>query len=441
MELNFGIDNQYQQTIDYLFSSLPMYQKVGKTAFKKDLTNIKALCDYLDNPQDKITAIHIAGTNGKGSTSNILAAIFQEAGYKTGLYTSPHYVDFRERIRINGAMISQQSVIDFVKLIKPAIDKIQPSFFEITVAMSFYYFAKEKIEIAIIETGLGGRLDSTNIINPILSVITNISLDHTDMLGNTIPEIAFEKAGIIKQNIPVVIGEKHNESTPVFEKKANECNSKIYYAEDNIQLTLINQNFEYQKFIVKKNNEILIEELVTDLLGSYQNKNIRTALAALQIIKNDFKLSNKVVKNALKKVKKITQFQGRLQLLKKDPIILADAAHNEDGIKKLLEYLAQFGFENITFIIGFVKDKNIDKILDLLPKNATYIVTEPSIFRKLEHINCSSVMTSKNITHKTFFNVKFALNSLLNTSFEGQIICIMGSSFLVSDAICYFNEY
>ncbi len=277
----------YQETLDYLFSQLPMFQRQGAMAFKKDLTNIRLLCAELDNPQDKFPSIHIAGTNGKGSVTHLLGAIFQAAGYKVGLYTSPHYKDFRERIKINGTYISESYVINFVQNYKDHFNKIKPSFFEITVAMAFDYFASEKVDIAIIETGLGGRLDSTNIITPLLSVITNIGLDHIQFLGETLPEIAGEKAGIIKENIPVVIGEKHPETESVFRKKAKEQNAPIYFAEENFNFKLKKETYEKIIGEFYLQDEIYIKNIEINLSGKFQNKNITTAIQAFHVFKNN----------------------------------------------------------------------------------------------------------------------------------------------------------
>lgn len=437
---NSTTEERYKKTIDFLYAQLPMYQKIGVSAFKKDLNNIKELCSALGNVHEKLTCIHIAGTNGKGSCSSMLASIFQEAGYKTGLYTSPHYLDFRERIKINGEYISQEAVINFVETNKALIQKVEPSFFEITVAMAFNYFVNEKVDIAIIETGLGGRLDSTNIIHPELSIITNISFDHTNMLGNTLEAIAFEKAGIIKKGVPVVIGEKKEETQTVFSKKAKENNATIYFAEENYSLEVKKKDLLKQVINVYRSEKLFYELTELDLLGKYQHKNMRTVLMAIELLADKWKLSENAVRRGLKKVQKNTNFIGRFQILNKKPVVIADAAHNESGIKNLLDHLSSFGFENITFVLGFVKDKNIDAIIDLLPKQAEYYVTEPEIFRKLTLNKLSDIFSDKKISHNKSINVKFALTKLILSRNNERIICITGSSFLVADAIKAFKE-
>lgn len=308
----------YEQTIDYLYRKLPMFTRVGAVAFKKDLHNTIAMCERLDNPQNNFKTIHIGGTNGKGSTSHMLAAIFQQAGYKTGLYTSPHLKDFRERIRINGEMVSKDFVIDFVDQQQEIIEELSPSFFEVTVAMAFSYFSEQNVDIAIIEVGLGGRLDSTNIITPELSVITNISLDHTNILGNTLREIAGEKAGIIKPGIPVVIGESHPETDQVFIQKAKETQSLILFADKQLQISKSVKEDEYLKVSISQNGNVLIENLLLDLTGTYQLKNILTVIQAVETLRAlDFKIDNDALYAALKEVKGLTGLMGRWQILSK----------------------------------------------------------------------------------------------------------------------------
>ncbi len=425
----------YNSTIEFLYAQLPMFQNIGKKAYKKDLGNIKKLCELLGNPHKKFKSIHIAGTNGKGSTANIISAIFQASNYKVGLYTSPHYVDFRERIRINGALIPEKEVIEFVEKIKPYIEEIKPSFFEITVALAFDYFAKQNVDIAIIETGLGGRLDSTNILKPILSIITNISFDHTDILGETLEEIATEKAGIIKKDIPVIIGQKQEETQKVFIKKAKESNAKIYFSENIVSVKKNNDNQLVNQLSISVKGENLFPNLQTDLIGKYQLKNISTALSAIILLKKEWKIDDSAIKNALENIKNYTNFIGRFQILQKKPLIIVDAAHNENGIKELIDFLEPLGFENVQFIVGFVREKNIKKILDIFPKNASYIATEPKVIRKLPYNQLSKDMKELNFNHISFNSIKFVLNLLTKDIKTSKIFCITGSSFLVADAI------
>ena len=371
----------YQQTIDYLYAQLPMYSRIGAAAYKEDLHNTIALCNAIDNPQKKFKSIHIAGTNGKGSTSHMLAAILQQAGYKTGLYTSPHLKDFRERIKINGEMISEAFVVDFVERTKTVSEEIKPSFFELTVAMAFDYFEKEKVDIAVIETGLGGRLDSTNIITPLLSIITNIGYDHMDLLGNTLEKIASEKAGIIKPNVPVVIGEYLPETKNIFINKAQECNTTIHFAQDAYAVSNINYNMQLLSCDVTSTKHNITETFELDLNGLYQTKNILTVLYAEGILMQlGYNIKNGDEKQALKNVKKLTGLYGRWDVISTNPTIILDVAHNEDGIKQLLHQLSvvspqgPVGGESsdvrteqpaLHLVMGMVKEKDISKLLSL----------------------------------------------------------------------------
>ncbi|MBK8496951.1 MAG: bifunctional folylpolyglutamate synthase/dihydrofolate synthase [Chitinophagaceae bacterium] len=336
----------YQQTIDYLFSQLPMYSRIGAAAYKEDLHNTIALCNAINNPQTKFKCIHIAGTNGKGSTSHMLAAILQQAGYKTGLYTSPHLKDFRERIKINGEMISKEHVVDFVERTKTISEKIKPSFFELTVAMAFDHFEKQQVDIAVIETGLGGRLDSTNIISPILSIITNIGYDHMDILGDTLEKIATEKAGIIKPGIPVVIGEYLPETKSIFINKAKGSNAPIHFAADEFVVTNVHYNIQWLSCDITDTKHNSTETFELDLNGLYQTKNICTVLSAVEILKQQgFNIKSSTAKDALKNVKDLTGLKGRWDVISDHPIIILDVAHNEDGIKQLLKQAGVMSLE------------------------------------------------------------------------------------------------
>ncbi|WP_307294845.1 bifunctional folylpolyglutamate synthase/dihydrofolate synthase [Pedobacter agri] len=427
----------YQQTLDYLYSKLPMFTRVGASAFKKDLTNTIIFCEALDNPQQKFKTIHVAGTNGKGSTSHMLAAILQAQGYKTGLYTSPHLKDFRERIRINGKMISKSEVISFVKNQEKLIDEVQPSFFEVTVAMAFDHFAKHQVDVAIIEVGLGGRLDSTNIIQPELSVITNISMDHTNMLGNTLEEIASEKAGIIKKSTPVVIGETQAKSAPVFIAKAKEMNAPILFAD----AILTAQNFKIRNaklfLAVYQDDQIKYENLICDLTGTYQHKNILTVLQSIAVLNTTtkFQVSNDSIYAGLKQVKKLTGLQGRWQTLSKNPLVICDTGHNEAGIAEVIKNIAQTPFEKLHIVFGMVKDKDISKALSMMPKNATYYFCKPDLERALDANELKNQAKAFKLYGKSYPSVVDAKENAMNSAKENDLIFIGGSTFVVAEAI------
>ncbi|MBC7654221.1 MAG: bifunctional folylpolyglutamate synthase/dihydrofolate synthase, partial [Oligoflexus sp.] len=370
----------YQQTLSYLYAKLPMFTRVGISAYKNDLSNTIKFCEHLNHPEKKFKSVHIGGTNGKGSTSHMLAAVLQEAGYKTGLYTSPHLKDFRERIKINGEMISEQEVVNFVKENKAFIEEVSPSFFEATVGLAFEHFAKHQVDIAIIEVGLGGRLDSTNVISPEVSVITNISMDHMDILGDTLPKIALEKAGIIKKNTPVIIGEYQEEVKQIFIDKAKEQNAELIFA--------TNEWCFNDSKIVNGKREIKIHgkekslNLTLDLTGTYQIKNVKPVLSTVNQLKiKGFKIDDAVLISALSQVKKMTGLMGRWQTLAENPLVICDTGHNEDGIKEVLNNINQTKFDHLHFVIGMVKDKDISKILSLLPTDATYYFCAPKLER------------------------------------------------------------
>ncbi|WP_113635500.1 bifunctional folylpolyglutamate synthase/dihydrofolate synthase [Nubsella zeaxanthinifaciens] len=426
----------YPQTVDYLYSRLPMFTRIGASAFKKDLTNTIALCDALNNPQNKYKTIHVGGTNGKGSTSHMLAAIFQKAGYKTGLYTSPHLKDFRERIRVNGKMVSKSFVTKFVKEHQTLISAIEPSFFEVTVAMAFSYFEQQQVDIAIIEVGLGGRLDSTNIIQPELAVITNISLDHTNMLGNTFAEIAFEKAGIIKKNTPVIIGEHHPETDPVFIKKATEQNANLIFAQDDLIVTNIAKNVDTLKVDVIQKDQTLFKNLALDLTGGYQLKNILTVIeASLQLKKLGYNLTDKAILDALKSVKKLTGLQGRWQTLHKKPLTICDTGHNKAGIAEVVENIKQTPYENLHMVIGMVKDKDINAVLALLPSQARYYFCQPQLERALPAAELKEQALQYQLRGEAFTSVADALQTAQNAANEKDLIFIGGSTFVVAEII------
>lgn len=435
----------YQQTLDYLYRQLPMFQRIGAAAFKKDLTNTIQLMKILNHPEKKFPSIHVAGTNGKGSVTHILSAILQTTGLKVGLYTSPHLKDFRERIKINGKMMDKKFVVDFVKHNRKYFRKIKPSFFEITVAMAFDYFAKKKVDIAVVEVGMGGRFDSTNIITPILSVITNISLDHQQFLGNTLSKIAFEKAGIIKKNIPVVIGESHPETENIFIKKAKECSSPIYFADQKIRAT--HSDFRNQiGFITPKeisftiheirNNKIRYYNLLLDLTGDYQQKNIVTVIQSVDILKTlGYKISKKQIYSAFLKVKKLTKFSGRWEILSKSPLLITDSAHNVAGIEFAMNQLKNISHNNLHIVFGMVNDKDTEKILNLLPQNAIFYFCKPDIPRGLDENILKEAALKNNLKGNSFSSVQKALNAAKKNALKNDLIYAGGSMFVVAEVI------
>ena len=398
----------YKDTLNYLFSQLPMYQRTGAAAYKKDIGNIIKACDFLNNPQEKFKSIHIAGTNGKGSTAHLLSSVLQEAGYKTGLYTSPHLIDFRERIKINGKKISEEHVIDFVNSNKENFETINMSFFEYTVAMAFYEFEKEKVDIAIIETGLGGRLDSTNIVNPLLSIITNIGYDHMNLLGDSLEEIAFEKAGIIKENTPVLIGKKQQEIDHVFKKQANKKNASLTYA----------KRFDNQ---------------FSEEIPDYQKENINTVISAIDVL--NWNISNEEINSGIKNVKINTGLRGRWEVLSTKPKIVCDTGHNIDGINQVINHLEKIKYGKLHFVFGTVNDKKLDSILNILPKDGIYYFCKAKIDRALDANKLKSLCESKNIFGESYSSVTSALNAAKKNSENEDLILIGGSTFVVAEVL------
>ncbi len=422
----------YQETVDYLFNKLPMFSRIGVAAYKNDLTNTIQLCEALGNPQNKFKTIHIAGTNGKGSTSHMLAAILQTAGYKTGLYTSPHLHDFRERIKINGELCDKDFVIDFTQKIQPQIEKLEPSFFEITVAMAFYYFAQQEVDIAVIEVGLGGRLDSTNIITPELSIITNIGWDHMNLLGNTLKAIAGEKAGIIKPHIPVVIGEVIEETKQVFEKAG--INSTIIYAQEKRYVSdwLAESNHLQITVVEKEKNEY--EKYLLDLPGLYQRKNLLTVLAASAELKRlGWNINQPIIHTALLHVKKLTGLHGRWEMIHHHPTVVMDVGHNVDGIKAINEQLELSNYRHLHIVIGMVKDKDIDAVLKLLPTHANYYFTKAQIPRALDEISLLKAAMELGLKGQSYVEVNEAIKVAMDNAKIDDIILICGSVFLVAE--------
>ncbi|MDD2798702.1 MAG: bifunctional folylpolyglutamate synthase/dihydrofolate synthase [Bacteroidales bacterium] len=428
----------YEQTIKYLYSRLPVYQRTGASAYKEGLDNSLALDKYLNYPHRKYKTIHVGGTNGKGSTSHLLAAILQKAGYKTGLYTSPHLVDFRERIRVNGEMISQDFVVDFVSKHRAFSEQISPSFFELTMMMAFDYFAHCEVDVAIIEVGLGGRLDSTNIITPIVSVITNISFDHVQFLGDTLPKIATEKAGIIKKNVPVIIGEATGEVRSVFEKKAHEMSSTIRFAqEDNPILKSEKESSGRWRFETNRFGEIIGE-----LGGLCQDKNAATVLATVEeLIHSGFAIDNEVIHIGFSNVCTLTGLQGRWQQLDESPRIICDTAHNEGGIQYVVEQLSSEIYERLHIVLGMVNDKDIRRVLSLLPTDATYYFSKASVPRALNAFELQSMAALNGLIGTAYATVKEAILASRKNAEPNDLIFVGGSTFVVADALTDINYY
>ncbi|AIN73804.1 bifunctional folylpolyglutamate synthase/dihydrofolate synthase [Flavobacterium psychrophilum] len=402
----------YQQTLDWLFAQLPMYQQQGASAYRKDLVNTILLANHLGNPELKVKTIHVAGTNGKGSSSSMIASVLQEAGYKVGLYTSPHLKDFRERIKINGLAISEDFVIDFVAKNKPFFEENNLSFFEMTVGLSFDYFAKQEIDVAVIEVGMGGRLDSTNIIKPLVSVITNIGLDHTLFLGNTLEAIANEKAGIIKPNTPVIVGEYNDKTKGVFLAKAKDCKADIYFASD-----------------------LITKEYPSDLLGDYQQQNKKTAIQTIRVLKPHFSVSEENLKDGLLNVAKNTGLLGRWQQIHSNPKVICDTAHNSHGLKIVLNQIQKEEFDNLFFVLGFVNDKDLDDVLPLFPKKAKYFFSKPNIFRGLDAKILQEKATNFGLTGNIYNSITEAYKEALKLSSQNDFIYIGGSTFVVAEIL------
>lgn len=426
----------YLETLDYLYSRLPMFTRIGTAAMKKDLHNTVVMCERLGNPQNKFKTIHVAGTNGKGSTSHMLAAIMQQAGYKTGLYTSPHLKDFRERIRINGEMIAESFVTSFTAEQQELIESISPSFFEVTVAMAFDYFAKENVDVAIIEVGLGGRLDSTNIITPELSVITNISFDHTNLLGNTLPEIAMEKAGIIKPGVPVVVGEKQEETAAVFIQKAKDTASNLIFANVDLHVTAVSRKDRSLIASVYKNDNCLYKNLKLDLSGTYQLKNVLTVIESVTLLNTlGFHIPDEAVFSALENTVKITGLQGRWQTLAENPLIICDTGHNIAGIQEVLENINATPHKQLHIVIGMLKDKDVKSVLELLPKDAKYYFCAPDLERAMPAKELAQNAATLDLHGQVYETVNSALSYAKSSAQTDDLIFIGGSTFIVAEVL------
>ena len=426
----------YQETLNWMFNKLPMYQRIGAAAYKADLGNTIQLLTLLGQPHHNFKSVHVAGTNGKGSVSHMLASVFQEAGYKTGLYTSPHLRDFRERIRINGEMIPEDRVVRFIEAYKDKFEQMELSFFEMTVGMAFDYFSDEKVDIAIVEVGMGGRLDSTNLITPELSVITNIDLDHTKFLGDTRTKIAYEKAGIIKPGIPVVIGETHPETQQVFINKAQACQSPIIFADQRFDCDKIHAGSEViQQFDVWKDSELYMEAIEIPLMGNYQQKNLTTVMCALDQLRGKFNLSDDDIRDGISKVVRNTHLMGRWQILNQDPLIIADTGHNVAGIKEVVMQLAEMSYDKLHFVLGMVNDKDIDSVLQLLPRNADYYFCKADIPRGLDANILAEKAFEAGLRGQVYESVTHAYRSAVNNARFGDIVFIGGSNFTVAEVV------
>ena len=430
-----SLARRYRKTVEFMFSRLPMYHRIGVIAYKKDMQNIRRLLEFLGNPQDHCTCIHVGGTNGKGSTAHMLGAILQAHGIKTGLFISPHYRDYRERIKLNGELVEKAFVVDFIARIAPLIEEVQPSFFEMTTAMALEYFAQNQVGAAIMEVGLGGRLDSTNVINPILSVITNISYDHVHLLGNTLPEIAFEKAGIIKKGIPVVIGETHPESAPVFVAKAKEMGAPLYFADAHFRAVAREEHFHCTTFDVYKDDALVLPDLEVNLSGGYQQLNVQTVLQAAELLKPIFNLTEAGIRDGLSQVKKRTRLTGRWELLQEHPRVLADSAHNESGIQAVIAHLHKIPFQHLHIVIGMVSDKDLAAVFRILPTAATYYFARADVPRSMDAEKLREEAAGFGLQGKAYRSVRRALQAAKRRAKQEDLVLVCGSVFVVAEVL------
>lgn len=424
----------YQETLAFLLEQLPMYQQVGRSAVKKNLTNIRSLCDHLNNPHQKFLSLHIAGTNGKGSSAHMLAAILQTAGYKTGLYTSPHLKDFTERIRVDGIPIPTDKVAQFVEQNQEYLTHLRPSFFEMTVAMAFKYFAEEQVDIAVVEVGLGGRLDSTNILTPLLSLITNIGLDHTDMLGDTLAEIAYEKAGIIKSGIPVVVGSYHEQTLPVFKKKAQQKGSSLLLAFEDYRVVRQKIDTDYQYLSVYYQEELLYSDIKLSLLGNYQQYNLVGVLASVsQLANQGFAITEQHIRSGLQAVQNLTGLKGRWQLLGNNPTVVADTGHNLEAFEELIRQIDQYSYRKLKMVLGFVQGKDLQKLFALLPVSAKYYFCLADIPRAMPLNQVVEVAQEYQLDFEMIADVNQALQVAEYQATPEDFIFVGGSTFVVAE--------
>lgn len=428
----------YKETLNFLFNQLPMFQRIGAAAYKKDLTNIRILVAHLGHPEKEFRSIHIAGTNGKGSAAHMLAAILQAHGLKTGLYISPHYKDFRERIKIDGQFIRPKEVVEFVEKHKDIIQTVQPSFFEITVAMAFDHFARHKVDVAVIETGLGGRLDSTNVIRPLVSVITNIGYDHMDLLGDTLPKIAFEKAGIIKSSVPVVIGEEHPETRPVFEQKAKQEKTSIFWASQSYRAEAVSADAQYTWYDVYEAGQVKYGNLQVEAGGPFQGRNLCTVLQTFTVLKfawQDVAWSEDKMRDGLKTLKKITYFIGRWQQLGERPAVICDSAHNQDGFEAIMDKLLSLPCRQLHIVAGFSADKEIGKLLAYFPKDALYYFARANVPRGLDAAVLREKAGEYGLKGRDYSSVRNALQAARRKAHPDDVIFVGGSIFVVGEVI------
>ncbi|MCX6268425.1 MAG: bifunctional folylpolyglutamate synthase/dihydrofolate synthase [Bacteroidetes bacterium] len=429
----------YQQTLDYLYARLPIYHRVGVSAYKANLDNTIGLCDLLDNPQHSFKSIHITGTNGKGSVSHMLASILQTAGFRTGLYTSPHLKDFRERIRVNGKISSKRYISSFIHKYRSHFEPLQPSFFELTVGMAFDYFREQQVDVAVVEVGLGGRLDSTNIIKPLLSVITNVSFDHMQLLGDTLEKIAIEKAGIVKPGIPVVIGETQPEIQTIFRQKASACDSDIFFADQHYRIDnfkLKGKLANYRTMDIFRDGISVLMQLKTPLAGQYQRKNITTVMGACELLnKQGVELSSAVIRSGIKDVIKNTGLKGRWQILNRNPLTICDTGHNESGLKEVLAQIEQTPHKNLHIVFGVVNDKQLAPILKLLPGNATYYFCKPDIPRGLDAADLQHQAHAAGLQGACYSSVRAAMTVAQMMADEDDLVFVGGSTFVVAEVV------
>jgi dihydrofolate synthase / folylpolyglutamate synthase len=423
----------YQNTLSYLYNKLPMYQRIGGAAYKADLNNTIRLCEILGNPENKFNSVHVAGTNGKGSTSHLIASVFQQAGTKTGLYTSPHLHDFRERIRINGLMIPEEEVVGFVNKWKRQFEEIGLSFFEMTVGMAFDYFAREKVDIAVIEVGMGGRLDSTNVITPVVSVITNIGMDHMRFLGNSLQEIAREKAGIIKPGVPVVVGESQSAVEDVFREKAESVNAPVTFADQQWSAQPIAQH----AVNISYNGKLFLKDTFFPLDGNYQHQNLCTAMEAIRVFSEKTRrtFSKEVISGGLANVVKSTGLSGRWQTIGTRPLVICDSGHNADGIRRVVENIRDIPYRNLHIVFGMVNDKSTEGILSLLPVEACYYFCKPAIPRGMDAGSLAAEAQQFGLSGKAFENVNQALTAAKAAAASDDLIFVGGSTFVVAEVV------
>jgi dihydrofolate synthase/folylpolyglutamate synthase len=431
------MSQSYQEILDYLYRQLPMFQRVGPVAFKKDLGNIRLLMEAYGHPHQRFPSIHIAGTNGKGSTAHLLAAVLQAHGLRVGLYTSPHYKDFRERVKINGQLIGEEAVVRFVQEGKSFWESIRPSFFEITVALAFDHFAREKVDVAVIETGLGGRLDSTNVLQPILSIITNIGYDHQEFLGETLPEIAGEKAGIIKAHTPVLIGERHEETTAVFEKKAAKEESPLFWT-DQWKANEKKVKGPHTWFDIWVGEELRWSDLKVELTGPFQGANLITSLASLEVLEKELKwirLQDDLLRSGLAGLKSATYFLGRWEVLGSEPLVIADSAHNKEGLQLVMKQLSRMDYDRLHIVYGTVSDKSIDPILTLLPRKAQYYFAKAAVPRGMDAEQLKEKAGRYGLSGEAYPSVGEALIEARKAAETNDLIYVGGSIFVVAEVL------